>query len=340
MSKPTAWMVRAGREGVYAEDFLALKVVAIGWREVGELSKGASKTDILARCRVAYPEQTDAQLRTAQSPIYRFLNEIKIGSTVVTYNPALRRYHLGTVESDPVWAADQIEPLPRQRRVKWHSQVQRDVLPEPTLNTLGAIQTLFEINASAYAELQFKASALNAELPELPVEVLRDEQKQQSAKLRSAALIEEAKNSIEQKILALDWEQLQELVAGVLRAMGYKTQISPRGADRGADIFASPDGLGLGDPRIFVEVKHRPGQTMGAPDVRTFIGGRTSNDRCLYVSTGGFTREAKYEADRAAIPLRLIDLVTLRKLLLEHYPALDEKARRLVALRSVYVLAD
>lgn len=334
-------MVRAGREGIYADDFLLLKIVAIGWREVGEIVKGASKSEIMARCRAAYPAQTDAQLRTAQSPIHRFLNEIEIGATVITYNPPLRRYYIGTVDSEPVWAVDQIEPLPRFRKVKWHSQVQRDVLPEAALNTLGAIQTLFEVNTSAYSELLAKASAMETVLSALPAEVLRDEQKLQSAELKRASLIEEAENSIEQKILALDWEQLQELVAGVLRGMGYKTQVSPRGADRGVDIFASPDGLGLGNPRIFVEVKHRPGQTMGSADVRAFLGGRNAdNDRCLYVSTGGFTREAKYEADRAAIPLRLIDLVTLRKLLLEHYPALDEATRRLVPLRSIYVLAD
>ena len=47
---------------------------------------------------------------------------------------------------------------------------------------------------------------------------------------------------------------MQELVAGILRAMGLKTKISNKGPDRGKDIIASPDGLGLENPRIFVEV--------------------------------------------------------------------------------------
>lgn len=37
------------------------------------------------------------------------------------------------------------------------------------------------------------------------------------------------------------------MVAGILRAMGYKTRISPPGSDRGKDVEASPDGLGLTD---------------------------------------------------------------------------------------------
>ena len=62
------------------------------------------------------------------------------------------------------------------------------------------------------------------------------------------------------KIIELGWEEMQELVAGILRAMGYKTLISQSGADRGKDIEASPDGLMLKEPRILVQVKHRSNQ--------------------------------------------------------------------------------
>ena len=60
---------------------------------------------------------------------------------------------------------------------------------------------------------------------------------------------------MEDRIASLDWEQMQELVAEILEAMCFKTDVSPRGSDRGTDVFASPDGLGLNEPRIFVEVK-------------------------------------------------------------------------------------
>ncbi len=68
---------------------------------------------------------------------------------------------------------------------------------------------------------------------------------------------ESARRFIEDRLARLDWKQMQELVAAILRAMGYKTRVSDAGPDRGVDIFASPDGLGLQEPRIFVEVKHR-----------------------------------------------------------------------------------
>jgi restriction system protein len=148
-----------------------------------------------------------------------------------------------------------------------------------------------------------------------------------------ASDLNKAKGFIEDELNKLDPYEMQELVAGILRGMGYKTRVSPRGADRGIDIFASPDGLGLEEPRIFVEVKHRS-STMGSQDLRAFLGGRKAGDRCLYVSTGGFSKDAKYEAERATVPLTLIDLPALRELLLEHYEKLDPETRQTCLCRG------
>jgi restriction system protein len=105
------------------------------------------------------------------------------------------------------------------------------------------------------------------------------------------------------------------------------------GPDRGVDVFASPDGLGLQEPRVFVEVKHRPRETIGAPAIRSFLGGRHTGDRCLYVATGKF---ARYEAERSQIPLTLVDLPELASLFLRHYETLDAETRDLVPLVHVY----
>ena len=92
----------------------------------------------------------------------------------------------------------------------------------------------------------------------------------------------------------------------------------------------------LEEPRIFVEVKHRLGSPMGAEKIRSFLGGRQTGDRCLYVSTGGFTKDAKYEADRSGIPLTLVTLPYLRELLVEHYENLGPKGTALVPLKKIY----
>jgi restriction system protein len=140
---------------------------------------------------------------------------------------------------------------------------------------------------------------------------------------------------IKDRAAKLDWDQMQRLVAGVLRAMGYKTRISPAGPDRGKDIIASPDGLGFESPRIVVEVKHRQG-AMGSQEIRSFLGGRHKDDKGLYVSTGGFTKDARYEADRASIPLSLMNIDELVEAVIENYETLDNETKQLLPLRRLY----
>ena len=129
--------------------------------------------------------------------------------------------------------------------------------------------------------------------------------------------------------------KLNDWLPGILQAMGYKARVSPPGSDRGKDVEASPDGLGLTDPRIVVEVKHRQGST-GAHDVESFVAGLRSGHKGLYVSTGGFTKEAKYEADRANIPMTLIDLEGLVDLIIQHYDDFDSETRHLLPLTKIY----
>ena len=148
-------------------------------------------------------------------------------------------------------------------------------------------------------------------------------------------MISKAAEFVKDKISVLNWEEMQELVAGILRAMGYKTIISAKGPDRGRDIMASPDGLGLEEPRIIVEVKHRDGQ-MGASEIRSLTGGMRPGSKGLYVSTGGFTKDAKYEAERSTVPVTLVDLDLLGTLLVQNYDNLDSDTRALVPMVKIY----
>jgi restriction system protein len=59
-------------------------------------------------------------------------------------------------------------------------------------------------------------------------------------------------------------------------------------------------------------------------------------DRGIYVSTGGFAQEGKYEAERAERPVTLVDLDDLVALVVEHYEKMDIEARTLVPLKRLY----
>jgi restriction system protein len=338
------WFVRAGRESVYAEDFIQRKIVALGWADVGNIDASISKTELLQVYQQAYSSHSEGRAQVSVSQIIRFMREIKVGDAVMTHDRDKQMYYMGTISSDCKWKPDIIAELPRIRDVDWKYQVPRSILSGDAKNTLGAIQTLFLVRGKVASELQSKAAPIQHSSTALDtiINTPNIEAQDQSDLEREvrAELVEKSEQAIEDRIIRLQWDQVQELVAGVLRAMGYRTTVSPRGSDRGVDIFASPDGLGLEEPRIFVEVKHRPAASMGSPDIRSFIGGRSSGDKCLYVSTGGFSKEARYEADRSSIPITLIGIVELRKLLVDYYEKLDEDIKALFPLKRIYVLAN
>lgn len=146
----------------------------------------------------------------------------------------------------------------------------------------------------------------------------------------------QGKEWLRARILDISPRELEALTAALLRALGYSTWMSPVGADRGIDVLATPDVLGLRDPRIKVQVKHRPDRRMPAPEIRELVGALRPGDRGLCVSTGGFSREARYEADRSEIPIRLVDLDELAVLILRHYDQFDPDGKAILPLQKVY----
>ncbi|MBL8309797.1 MAG: restriction endonuclease [Burkholderiales bacterium] len=326
------WMVRAGEGGVRVDEFRAGSVVAIGWEELGDMSSLHTREQFTKAVERAYPGTRRMQVAMSAGQAYRFAREIKKHDRVVTYDPSRREYLLGTVTGDYNYKPATDGSYPQLRSVQWDATVSRDVLSVATRNSLGAIATLFLLPTEAADEIeQIAAGTVAASTaPAAPVE------EQTQVDLIFKDIQNKAFEFIKDKISRLDWDEMQELVAGLLRAMGYKTRISPSGPDRGKDIVASPDGFGFESPRIVVEVKHRTASAMGSPEVRSFLGGRHKDDKGLYVSTGGFSREARYEAERASIPLTLMDLDDLVRAVLEHYERMDTDSQRLLALRKIY----
>ena len=143
---------------------------------------------------------------------------------------------------------------------------------------------------------------------------------------------------IKDLVYQLTWEESELLVAGVLRAIGYKTRMSSKGGDGGYDIIASPDGLEMTEPIIKAEVKHKTKskEKVGAPDIRNFIGGLRNSTKGIYVSTTGFSKDAIQEADRANFYITLIDLDRLVELITEYYEMLDVDTKALVPLKRIY----
>ena len=132
----------------------------------------------------------------------------------------------------------------------------------------------------------------------------------------------------------------QELVAALLEGMGYTTRfISPPGPDGGTDALAYVDPLGARTPHIRVQVKHRD-QPAGREEIAALRGIiRAEREIGVFVSSGGFTREAEREADKGAVHIELLDLDRFLELWVQHYEKIPEAKRAKLRLQPVYFLA-
>jgi restriction system protein len=326
------WMVR-NNGGDYADEFVRQSIVAIGWKDAGSLTSLKSRDQIIRKVKETWTDYKPMKAVMSGSQLDKIANVMQVGDRVITFDPSSRIYHVGRIVGPYEFRSDADDVLANRRPVVWDGKIERDDLSVPTKNSLGSTLTIFTVPEPAEAEIEaiLRGQGAAAHAPHESVAAepeIGDENLLDETEAR-------AREFTKDKLAQLEWDEMQELVAGLLRAMGYKTRVSAPGSDRGKDIVASPDGLGLEQPRIVVEVKHRQGQ-VNSQQIRSFLGGRHKDDRGLYVSSGGYSKDARYEADRASIPLTLMDLEGLVDLVIEYYEKLDLPTRTLLPLKRIY----
>lgn len=162
--------------------------------------------------------------------------------------------------------------------------------------------------------------------------------------LDSSVLFEDAKEKAREEIDTyldlLSGYEFQNLVAALLEGMGYATStVSKPGADGGTDILAYTDPLGARTPHIRVQVKHRD-QTASREDVAALRGIiRGDREIGMFVSSGGFSKEARREAGNGAVHIELVDLDRFLDLWLQHYSKIPEVKRSKLRLEPIHFLA-
>jgi restriction system protein len=135
--------------------------------------------------------------------------------------------------------------------------------------------------------------------------------------------------------------EFQDLVAALLRGMGYHTPfIAPKGRDGGVDIQAYSDPLGTVAPRIIVQVKQQPDTKVSVQKIRELSGLlRRDGDIGLFVSTGGFTSEALSEAKSSNRHMETMDTERFIDLWKTYYSNMIEEDKSLLPLREIMFLA-
>ncbi len=287
---------------------------------------------IRAAYAAAHPAESKQKVATSVGQVFRFAHSMEQGSTVVMYDPAERLYHIGVING-PCAPVPEPNGITYTRAVTREKTAPRDALAQSSKNSLGGIQTLFSISKEVMADLEAAASQKQPPAcTELPHGCVDDSSSDDEA---LAATYDNGIELIKDRMNQLGWEDMERLVADLLRAMGYCARVTTKGPDGGRDVIASPDALGLESPRIVAEVKHRKG-AMGAPAVRSFIGGLRAGERGLYVSTGGFTKDARLEAGHATMPVRLVDLDAFVRHYVEVYDKADDETRSILPLTRIW----
>lgn len=173
-----------------------------------------------------------------------------------------------------------------------------------------------------------------------PVEEAEKGKGAESGEVRYTVTLEQAQAQatadLEEYVRSLNPYELQDLVAALLRAMGFYTAfVAPKGKDGGVDILAYKDPIGSAPPRIKAQVRHRE-EKCSAQAIRELLGTlRKDGEVGLIVSTSGFTADALTEIQKSPVHVQAVDLPNLLKLWQEYYPKMNEEDRQLLPLKWI-----
>lgn len=324
------WIVRVPWGEEYIQMAKEKGIIAVGFSISRSVEKVTDREAMKELYRKEVPNVSEQKVRVAAGQLYRLAHVVQPGDWVLTPDRYERTVLFGKVMGTYVYQKDVLGPgFSHARKVKWLGKFSRDEMSLPLKNSAGGISTILNMDEYATELLRLTRQAPHSpehgtpEAPEPPEVPFHEE-----AKAKADELI----GDIISRINPMD---MQELVAGLLKAMGYRTRVSPPGPDKGIDVSAWSDPLGFQTPRIKVQVKHRQASA-GGPEVRELVGALNADERGLLVSTGGFSKDARTEAAKNS-RVTLVDADELVKLLTEHYDQLDSDYKAMVPLRKIWV---
>ncbi|MFH1698786.1 MAG: restriction endonuclease [Candidatus Omnitrophota bacterium] len=320
------WGIHAGRTGDADNLFQKKNVVALGWEEMGDLSKHKDRESFKKALVEVYPEAKPGAIANYAGQLYRFIYEMKKEDMIIYPSKRDREVHIGVIEGEYRYDARHEDGYPNIREVKWIKSLPRTAFTQGALYEIGSAMSFFQVKN--YAD-EFKSKVESKTVPSV---VAKDE----TVEMVTQEIAETARDFILKKLSQeLKGHPFADFVAHLLGKMGYRTRVSPEGPDGGIDIIAHKDELGFEPPIIKVQVKSTGG-TIGDPEVSSLYGKVGSNEFGLFVTLGFFSNQSRNFA-KSKSNLRLIDGNELVDLILEHYESFDSGYKGLIPLKKVYL---
>ena len=163
--------------------------------------------------------------------------------------------------------------------------------------------------------------------------ISKDNNEDETVAATADEIIESTKDFILKELSRnLKGYELEDFVADLLNAMGYRTTLSKHGGDSGIDITAYKDEL---PPRILVQVKSCDSD-IKETTIQSLKGTMREGDYGLFITLSDYTKNAKTYLDNTPI-IRGINGTELVELILKYYDKLSEKYRKIIPLKMVYI---
>lgn len=314
-------------------DLLAGSFISIGWADLGDISGQSLDRSILKeRLLLAFPGAKARAIPVWAGILSRFMYEMAIGDLVVSPDKASRTINIGRIKSGHYFdSAATVHP--NRRKVDWlKTGIPRSDLPTSALNEIGSAITLFEVRRHTDVIEQLLKDDPRRTLDE----DIYDEYFENEPNARRVETY--SRDFVERVLRGIEPEQFENLVAGVMRAMGYHADVTQLSGDGGVDVLASRDPLRLQPPTIKVQVK-RTTNSIGGPTVQALLGTLSpgGNELALFVTLGNYSNDATHIA-RTRQDIRLLTGAQFIDLIFEHYDRLDTEWQRLLPLRLVHAV--
>lgn len=313
--------------GIHTADdrlFLDNNLIAIGWKSMGDLSLlPDSREAFKGKYELIYPNCKKGSIPTSAGMLYRFMYEVSVGDFIVYPSRIDRQINLGVVDGEYYYDQSAHEYCSR-RKVKWLKKLPRTAFSQGALHEVGSSLTFFMVKTYANEFI----SALDKNFK--PITPDHDKE---TIDVTAQEIVENTKDFILKELSRnLKGYDLEDFIANLLNAMGYRTILSKHGGDSGIDITAYKDEL---PPRILVQVKSQDGDIKEST-IQSLKGAMHEGDYGLFVTLSNYTKNAKRYLENTPI-IRGINGTELVELILKYYELLDEKYRKMIPLKMVYI---
>lgn len=350
--RPTVWIIRAGRKGEERDDFyLDSGLAGVGWGQLPDLKSIQSREEIARLIREDRPNATNRSVGNRAGYLWRFRTDVCLGDVVVLPLSTTSEIALGVVTREYRYRED-LDPGKRHVvSVDWkRTDVMRSTLARELRDSLsGARGTVSRVRKDDRAwrfhqlMLEGRDPGMGADLDtgagdsKATAESDSTDDPETEIDLESVG-IARIQDHIAQRFRE---HRLADLVADVLKAEGFVTEVSPPGPDGGVDIFAGRGLLGLDSPRLVVQVKSSASR-VDAKTVRELDGvlSRQGADQGMLVAWGGITRPARQEMRSQFFRIRLWNAEDLVEAVLRNYDNLSTEVQAELPVKRVWSLVE